>query len=78
MPLCLQVLLSRPFSQTQGDASAENTHAGVCLRTQPGQYRVFPDENSFLKPFAAAVRVLDPVVAVKVHSAAVHAALNAV
>jgi hypothetical protein len=68
--------------QTQGDAwfkpSAENIHAGVCLRVQPGQYRVFPYENRFLEPFEAAVRVLNPVVAVKVRSAAVHVALSTV
>jgi hypothetical protein len=68
--------------QTQGDAwfkpSAENIHAGVCLRIQIGQYRVFPYENRFLEPFEAAVRVLNPVVAVKVRSAAVHVALSTV
>jgi hypothetical protein len=68
--------------QTQGDAwfkpSAENIHAGVCLRIQTGQYRVFPYENRFLEPFEAAVRVLNPVVAVKVRSAAVHVALSTV
>ena len=70
------------FLQTQGDAwfkpSAENIHAGVCLRIQTGQYRVFPYENRFLEPFEAAVRVLNPVVAVKVRSAAVHVALSTV
>jgi hypothetical protein len=70
------------FLQTQGDAwfkpSAENIHAGVCLRIQTGQYRVFPYENLFLEPFEAAVRVLNPVVAVKVRSAAVHVALSTV
>lgn len=75
-------LLSQPFLQTQGDAwfkpSAENIHAGVCLRIQTGQYRVFPYENRFLEPFEAAVRVLNPVVAVKVRSAAVHVALSTV
>lgn len=75
-------LLSHPFLQTQGDAwfkpSAENIHAGVCLRIQTGQYRVFPYENRFLEPFEAAVRVLNPVVAVKVRSAAVHVALSTV
>ncbi|KAF8488446.1 glycosyl transferase family group 2-domain-containing protein [Russula emetica] len=75
-------LLHRIFRQTQGDAwfkpSAENIHAGVCLRIQTGQYRVFPYENRFLEPFEAAVRVLNPVVAVKVRSAAVHVALSTV
>jgi hypothetical protein len=68
--------------QTQGEAwfkpSAENVHAGVCLRIQTGQYRVFPYENHYLEPFEAAVRVLNPVVAVKVRSAAVHVALSRV
>jgi hypothetical protein len=39
---------------------------------------VFPYENRFLEPFEAAVRVLNPVVAVKVRSAAVHVALSSV
>ncbi|KAI0267567.1 glycosyl transferase family group 2-domain-containing protein [Russula aff. rugulosa BPL654] len=75
-------LLHHIFRQTQGDAwfkpSAENIHAGVCLRIQTGQYRVFPYENHFLEPFEAAVRVMNPVVAVKVRSAAVHVALSTV
>ncbi|KAI0294125.1 glycosyl transferase family group 2-domain-containing protein [Multifurca ochricompacta] len=75
-------LLHHIFRQTQGDAwfkpSAENIHAGVCLRIQTGQYRVFPYENRFLEPFEAAIRVLNPVVAVKVRSAAVHVALSTV
>lgn len=52
--------------------------AGVCLRIQPGKYRVFPYENKFLEPFEAAVRALNPSVAVKVRSAAVHVALGTV
>ncbi|KAI0246002.1 glycosyl transferase family group 2-domain-containing protein [Lactifluus subvellereus] len=75
-------LLHHIFKQTQGEAwfkpSAENIHAGVCLRIQTGQYRVFPYENRWLEPFEAAVRVLNPVVAVKVRSAAVHVALSTV
>ena len=67
-------------SQTQGDAwfkpSSENVHAGVCLRINPGQFRVFPYENRYLEPFEAAVRVLNPMVAVKIRSAAVHVALG--
>lgn len=67
-------------SQTQGDAwfkpSSENIHAGVCLRINPGQFRVFPYENRYLEPFEAAVRVLNPMVAVKIRSAAVHVALG--
>jgi hypothetical protein len=68
--------------QTQGDAwfkpSEENISAGVCLRVEPGHFRVFPYENSYLAPFEAAIRLLNPVVAVKVRSAAVHAALSSV
>ena len=67
---------------TQGDAwfkpSEENIHAGVCLRVDNGRFRVFPYENRYLEPFEAAVRVLNPVVAVKVRSAAIHAALSTV
>ncbi len=39
---------------------------------------MFPYENRFLEPFEAAVRALNPVVAVKVRSAAVHVALSSV
>ena len=52
--------------------------AGVCLRIQAGQYRVFPYENRFLEPFEAAIRVLNPVVAVKMRTAAIHVALSTV
>ena len=69
-------------SQTQGDAwfkpSEENIAAGVCLRVEPGYFRVFPYENPYLAPFEAAVRGLNPLVAVKVRSAAVHSALATV
>ncbi|EPQ53060.1 hypothetical protein GLOTRDRAFT_107162 [Gloeophyllum trabeum ATCC 11539] len=75
-------LLHHVFKQTQGDAwfkpSEENAYGGVCLRVQPGHFRVFPYENRFLEPFEAAVRVLNPVIAVKLRSAAVHAALSTV
>ena len=68
--------------QTQGDAwfkpSEENIAAGVCLRVEPGYFRVFPYENPYLAPFEAAVRGLNPLVAVKVRSAAVHSALATV
>jgi hypothetical protein len=39
------------------------------------EFRVFPYENANLEPFENAVAALNPVVAVKVRSAAVHAAL---
>ncbi|KAH0580446.1 hypothetical protein H2248_001947 [Termitomyces sp. 'cryptogamus'] len=70
------------FRSTQGDAwfkpSEENISAGVCLRVDPGQFRVFPYENPYLVPFEAAVRSLNPLVAVKLRNAAVHSALAAV
>ncbi|KAJ6629846.1 glycosyl transferase family group 2-domain-containing protein [Mycena sp. CBHHK59/15] len=70
------------FKKTQGDAwfkpSEENVSAGVCLRVEPGLFRVFPYENPYLVPFEAAVRALNPLVAIKVRSAAVHAALSTV
>lgn len=75
-------ILHHVFKQTQGDAwfkpSEENVAAGVCLRVEPGHFRVFPYENHYLAPFEAAVRSLNPVVAVKIRSAAVHAALATV
>ncbi|THG96109.1 hypothetical protein EW026_g5663 [Hermanssonia centrifuga] len=75
-------LLHHIFKQTQGDAwfkpSEENVHAGVCVRVDAGHFRVFPYENRYLEPFEAAVRALNPVVAVKVRSAAIHAALSSV
>jgi len=44
--------------QTQGDAwfkpTAENIHAGVCLRVTPALFRVFPYDNRSLDPFEAA------------------------
>ncbi|OBZ73353.1 hypothetical protein A0H81_07233 [Grifola frondosa] len=75
-------LLHHIFRQTQGDAwfkpSEENVFAGVCLRVDTGNFRVFPYENPYLEPFEAAVRALNPVVAVKIRSAAIHAALATV
>ena len=44
--------------------------------TYAGRFRVFPYENLELEPFETAVAALNPVVAVKVRSAAVHAALS--
>jgi cellulose synthase/poly-beta-1,6-N-acetylglucosamine synthase-like glycosyltransferase len=77
-------ILHHIFKQTQGEAwfkpFEENLQAGVALRiaNSPPQYRVFPYENLKLAPFEAAVRQLNPLVAVKVRSASVHAALNTV
>ncbi|KAH8105321.1 glycosyl transferase family group 2-domain-containing protein [Cristinia sonorae] len=75
-------LLHHIFKQTQGDAwfkpSEETIQGGVCLRVDAGQYRVFPYENRHLEPFEAAVRALNPLVAVKIRSAAIHASLATV
>ncbi|KAI0660030.1 glycosyl transferase family group 2-domain-containing protein [Cubamyces menziesii] len=75
-------LLHHIFKQTQGDAwfkpSEENVHAGVCLRVDSGNFRLFPYDNVYLEPFEAAVQILNPVVAVKIRSAAIHAALATV
>ncbi|TFK36441.1 glycosyl transferase family group 2-domain-containing protein [Crucibulum laeve] len=49
---------------------------GVCLRVENGFFRVFPYENPSLIPFEAAVRRLNPVVAVKIRNAAVHASVK--
>ena len=77
-------LLHWLFRQTQGDAwfrpNEENISSGVALRISDvndpvPEFRVFPYENPSLEPFEAAVAGLNPVVAVKVRSAAVHAAL---
>ncbi|KDR70271.1 hypothetical protein GALMADRAFT_255169 [Galerina marginata CBS 339.88] len=78
-------LLHWLFRQTQGDAwfrpNEENISSGVALRVSdaanagPPEFRVFPYENASLEPFETAVAALNPVVAVKVRSAAVHAAL---
>ncbi|KAK7044002.1 hypothetical protein VNI00_008170 [Paramarasmius palmivorus] len=77
-------LLHHIFKQTQGDAwfrpQEENLTSGVAVRVgdSPPEFRVFPYENISLEPFEAAVKGLNPVpaVAVKIRSAAVHAALG--
>jgi hypothetical protein len=75
-------ILTLGNSQTQDEAwfkpSEENIQAGVCLRVDTGSFRVFPYENRHLEPFEAAVRALNPVVAVKNRSAAIHAAMASV
>jgi len=48
---------------------------GVALRVDNGFFRVFPYENPTLVPFEAAVRGLNPVVAVKLRSSSVLAAM---
>ncbi|KAJ3724459.1 glycosyl transferase family group 2-domain-containing protein [Lentinula raphanica] len=68
------------WARTQGDAwfkpTEENISAGVCLRVEQDYFRVFPYENRYLVPFENAVRQLNPLVAIKVRSAAVHAAFG--
>ncbi|KAF8577758.1 hypothetical protein K439DRAFT_1639454 [Ramaria rubella] len=75
-------ILHHIFKQTQGDAwfksHADNIACGVCLRVEPGNFRVFPYENPWLEPFHAAITALNPEVAVKLRSAAVHASLGTV
>ncbi|KAL0059149.1 hypothetical protein AAF712_014121 [Marasmius tenuissimus] len=75
-------VLHHIFKQTQGDAwfrpQEDNLTSGVAVRINddnPPEFRVFPYENASLEPFEAGVRLLNPVVAVKIRSAAVHAAL---
>ncbi|KAL4246764.1 Glycosyltransferase 2-like domain-containing protein [Abortiporus biennis] len=68
------------FKQTQGDAwfrpNEDNLSAGVALRVGDGpEFRVFPYENLSLEPFESAVVALNPAVAVKIRSAAAHAAM---
>ncbi len=41
-------------------------------------FRVFPYENPYLEPFVAGVRLLNPVVAVKIRSASINVALATV
>ncbi|KAG8215893.1 glycosyl transferase family group 2-domain-containing protein [Butyriboletus roseoflavus] len=71
-------LLHHVYQQTQGEAwfrpAEEHIATGVCIRTETGQFRVFPYDTPLLGQFEAAVRLLNPVVAVKIRSAAVHAA----
>ena len=54
---------------------AVGVSASVYLWVRPG---LLPYENPVLAPFEAAVQVLNPVIAVKVWSAAVQAALATV
>jgi hypothetical protein len=54
----------------------ENLQAGVAIRVETGFFRVFPYETPTLVPFEAAVRRLNPVVAVKIRNAGVQAAIR--
>ncbi|RDB23122.1 Glucans biosynthesis glucosyltransferase H [Hypsizygus marmoreus] len=71
--------LHKIYESTQVDnwfMPTEDTIAtGVCLRAENGFFRVFPYENAALIPFEAAVRGLNPVVAVKLRSSSVVAAM---
>ncbi|PIL32685.1 hypothetical protein GSI_05390 [Ganoderma sinense ZZ0214-1] len=75
-------LLHHIFKQTQGDVwfkpSEKNIHAGVYLRVDTGVFHVFPYDNTFLEPFEASMRVLNPIIAVKIRSVAIHATLTTV
>ncbi|KIJ39927.1 hypothetical protein M422DRAFT_174596 [Sphaerobolus stellatus SS14] len=75
-------VLHHIFKQTQGDAwlkpQADNIASGVCIRVQPGLFRVFPYDNPTLAPFHDAVAALNPEAAVKLRTASVHAALSSV
>ncbi|KAH6905024.1 glycosyl transferase family group 2-domain-containing protein [Coprinopsis sp. MPI-PUGE-AT-0042] len=75
-------ILHYVFRSTQGDTwfkpQEENVAAGVCIRVEPGHFRCFPYNNRFLAPFEAGIRALNPLVATKVRTAAVHSALSTV
>jgi hypothetical protein len=76
----LPPLILISLQHTSGDAWFRPNEAhitgGVALRVAEGEFRVFPYENLSLEPFETAVAALNPVVAVKVRSASVHAALS--
>ncbi|PPQ70784.1 hypothetical protein CVT26_014719 [Gymnopilus dilepis] len=54
----------------------ETVSTGVAMRVENGFFRVFPYENPALVPFEAAVRKLNPVVAVKIRNTSVQAAIR--
>ncbi|KAJ7705304.1 glycosyl transferase family group 2-domain-containing protein [Mycena rosella] len=68
-------LLHYLFRQTQGDAWFRPDEPVSSGQHSGPEFRVFPYENPALEPFETAVAALNPQVAVKVRSAAVHAAL---
>jgi len=74
--------LHKIYSVTQQDnwfmPTDEIVSTGVALRVENGFFRLFPYENPSLIPFEAAVRRLNPVVAVKIKDAPVHAAMGRV
>ena len=73
-------ILHHVFEQTHSDAwlrpAEDNIAGGVCIRIRPDHFRSFPYDNPHHRPFQAAVRALNPIVAVKIRSPAVNAALN--
>ena len=75
-------ILHHVFRSTQPDGwfkpSTETLSTGVCIRVDNGTFRMFPYQNDALRPFEDAVKDLNPVVAVKIRNASVHAALATV
>ena len=59
-------------------AAGGSIAGGVCMRDDAGAYRVFPYEDRRLEPFERAVSAMGLLVAVKVRSAAAHAAVGEV
>jgi hypothetical protein len=77
---CFHLLTLLTDKNTQRDnwfkAAEDSISTGVCLRVENGFFRVFPYENPALIPFETAIRALNPVVAVKVCSPAIHVTLG--
>ncbi|KAI0028398.1 glycosyl transferase family group 2-domain-containing protein [Vararia minispora EC-137] len=76
-------ILHYVYNKTQGDewlrpAAERNVNTGVCLRISPGQFRFFPYENRHLESFERGIRLLNPIIATKVQTAAIHVALCSV
>ncbi|KAJ7489449.1 glycosyl transferase family group 2-domain-containing protein [Mycena latifolia] len=71
-PVSSGVALRVSDGSVAGGGSGGNTPTG---QGSGPEFRVFPYENPALEPFETAVAALNPQVAVKVRSAAVHAAL---
>ena len=73
-------ILHHIYNQVQGDTLSrrlgEVPPTGVCIRIQPGYFRNFPYNEPRLLPFEVAVRALNPVVAVKIFSAAITTAIS--
>ena len=67
-----------PSALSEEDSKGGRDGSRGDLRVEPGHFCLLLYENPILARFEAAVRVLNPVVAVKVRSAEVHAALATV